>query len=107
MQANIWVHEMVGKKEIRILRPNMPLTEILLQLENSIAFGNSILLENIGNEIDSVFDAILQNKKIKQGGAWKLKMGEKIIDYSPNFKLYMTTKLPNPHYPPEICVKVI
>ena len=33
-------------------------------------------------------------------------MGEKIIDYSPNFKLYMTTKLPNPHYPPEICVKV-
>lgn len=106
MQANIWVHEMVGKKEIRVLRPNMLPTEILFQLENAISFGNSVLLENLGEEIDSIFDGILQNKKIKQGGVWKLKMGEKIIDYAPAFKLYMTTKLSNPHYPPEICVKV-
>ena len=97
---------MVGKKDIRVLRPNMPVNEILFQLENSISFGNSILLENVGEEIDSMFDSILQNKKIKQGGSWKLKMGEKLIDYSPDFKLYMTTKLANPHYPPEICVKV-
>jgi dynein heavy chain len=33
-------------------------------------------------------------------------MGEKVIDYSMDFKFYMTTKLANPHYPPEICVKV-
>ena len=33
-------------------------------------------------------------------------MGEKYIDYSNDFKFYMTTKLSNPHYPPEICVKV-
>ena len=48
IQANIWVHEMVGRKELRVLRPNMPATEILLQLENSISFGNSVLLENVG-----------------------------------------------------------
>ena len=51
-QANIWIHEMVGKKDIRVLRPNMPSTEILLQLENSISFGYNILLENVGEEID-------------------------------------------------------
>jgi len=35
-----------------------------------------------------------------------MKLGEKIIDYSNDFKFFMTTKLSNPHYPPEICVKV-
>ena len=29
-------------------------------------------------------------------------MGEKVIDYSMDFKFYLTTKLANPHYPPEI-----
>ena len=33
-------------------------------------------------------------------------MGEKILDFSNDFRFYMTTKLSNPHYPPEICVKV-
>lgn len=33
-------------------------------------------------------------------------MGEKVIDFSNDFRFYMTTKLANPHYPPEICVKV-
>jgi dynein heavy chain len=35
-----------------------------------------------------------------------MKFGEKMIDYSSDFKFYMTTKLSRPHYPPEICVKV-
>lgn len=28
------------------------------------------------------------------------------MDYDEHFKLYMTTKLPNPHYLPEVCIKV-
>lgn len=28
------------------------------------------------------------------------------MDYDPNFKLYMTTKLSNPHYMPDVCIKV-
>lgn len=28
------------------------------------------------------------------------------MDYTPDFRFYMTTKLGRPHYPPEICVKV-
>ncbi len=28
------------------------------------------------------------------------------MEYDPNFRLYLTTKLRNPHYPPETCVKV-
>merc|ERR1719473_2139141 len=35
-----------------------------------------------------------------------IKLGEATIEYSPKFKFYMTTKLRNPHYLPEVSVKV-
>ena len=28
------------------------------------------------------------------------------VEYDSNFKLYITTKISNPHYLPEICIKV-
>lgn len=59
---------MAGKNDIRILRQNMPLNEVIFQLENSISFGNQVLLENVGEDIDPLFEAVLQNKKVKQGG---------------------------------------
>ena len=34
-----------------------------------------------------------------------LKLGDKEIEYNPNFKFYITTKLSNPHYAPEISTK--
>jgi len=44
--------------------------------------------------------------KIVQGGQVKFKLGEKILDYHKGFRFFLTTKLSNPHYPPEICLKV-
>lgn len=35
-----------------------------------------------------------------------MKIGENEIVYNPEFKFYMTTKLPKPHYLPEISIKV-
>ena len=34
-----------------------------------------------------------------------MKLGDKEIDYNQEFKLYLTTKLGNPHYPPEVSTK--
>lgn len=35
-----------------------------------------------------------------------IRLGENVIEYSSEFKLYITTKLRNPHYLPEIATKV-
>lgn len=34
-----------------------------------------------------------------------LRLGDKELDYSPEFRFYITTKLGNPHYTPEISTK--
>jgi dynein heavy chain len=43
---------------------------------------------------------------IKVGGVQSIRLGDSTVEYDPNFRLYITTKLRNPHYPPETCVKV-
>ena len=35
-----------------------------------------------------------------------IKIGDNIIEYSKGFKLFLTTKLSNPHYTPEITTKI-
>ncbi len=39
-------------------------------------------------------------------GRLLIHLGDSDIDYDPTFRLYMSTKLPNPHYLPEVCIKV-
>lgn len=35
-----------------------------------------------------------------------MRVGNTDIEYDRHFKFYMTTKLANPHYLPEICIQV-
>lgn len=39
-------------------------------------------------------------------GALCIKLGDATVEYSDDFKFYITTKLRNPHYAPELCTKV-
>ena len=39
------------------------------------------------------------------GGAYMIKLGDKEIEYNPEFRFYITTKMSNPHYTPEISTK--
>lgn len=41
-----------------------------------------------------------------QGGSEVIKIGDNVVPYHPDFRFYMTSKLANPHYPPEVSVKV-
>lgn len=64
------------------------------------------MLENVGEELDPAFEPILLQQKVKSGTSWTLRLGDKTISYNENFRFFMTTTLPNPHYAPEMQVKV-
>ena len=69
-------------------------------LERSLANGETVLVENLGEEIEAVLDPVLGRNTIKKGTA--IKLGDKEIEYNSNFRLILHTKLANPHYKPEI-----
>eukprot|EP01041_Mallomonas_annulata_P000971 gene971-1882_t len=78
----------------------------LRTLENGVRFGRWVLLENIGEQLDAALEPLLLQQKFKQGGTEMIKIGDSTIPWNDSFKFFMTTKLTNPHYPPEVCVKV-
>ena len=41
-----------------------------------------------------------------EAGIWQIRLGDSNVNYDHNFNFFMTTKMPNPHYIPEICIKV-
>lgn len=79
---------------------------MLRTLENGVQFGRWVLLENIQETLDAALEPILQQQTFKQGGQDMMKLGDNIIPYNNLFRFFLTTKLSNPHYAPEVQVKV-
>ena len=52
--------------------------------------------------IISVSEPVLLKQTFKKGGQMVLHLGDSDVPYSADFKFYITTKLPNPHYMPEV-----
>lgn len=76
------------------------------RLENCIRFGKWCLIENVGESIDAALEPVLLQQVFKSGGADCIRLGDAVVPYSSDFRLYLTSSLPNPHYPPEVQVKV-
>jgi dynein heavy chain len=49
---------------------------------------------------------VLLKQVFKRGGQNLLRLGDTDVPYSDEFKFLITTKLANPHYMPEVCIKV-
>jgi dynein heavy chain len=102
-QANKWIKNM---EEERIEVSTMTDANLLRALENCIRVGKPLLIEDLREHIEPALEPVLQKAIFKQGGRLLIHLGDSDIDYDPGFKLFMTSKLPNPHYLPEVCIKV-
>lgn len=56
--------------------------------------------------LDASLEPLLLKQTFKQGGALCIRLGDSTVEYSEDFRFYMTTKMRNPHYAPELCTKV-
>jgi dynein heavy chain len=103
-QANRWIKNMEKKSSLQIIK--LSDSDYLRTLENAIQFGTPVLLENVGEELDPVLEPLLGKQTFKQGGSTFIRLGDSTIEWSSDFRFYITTKLRNPHYLPEISTKV-
>eukprot|EP00879_Flechtneria_rotunda_P011225 GHRR01011724.1.p1 GENE.GHRR01011724.1~~GHRR01011724.1.p1 ORF type:complete len:1363 (+),score=486.85 GHRR01011724.1:1838-5926(+) len=103
-QANTWVKNLESHNGLRVMK--LTDSNFLRTLENCIHIGHPCLIEDVGEVLDPALEPVLQRCTFKQGGRLLIRLGDADVDYDPSFKLYITTKLANPHYLPEVCIKV-
>ena len=104
LQANKWIRNKEEENKLAVIK--LSGDDYLRTIENSVQFGTPVLLENVGEELDPSIEPILLKQVFKQGGVMCIRLGDSTIEYSDLFRFYITTKLRNPHYLPEVSVKV-
>lgn len=109
-QALAWIK---NKEHERIARePNMCVTTLqnrILkdQLECTISHGLCLVIENVENEMDPMLDPVLEKAIVMKATTKKMviRIGDTNVEYDERFCLYMTSRLPNPHFSPELSAK--
>lgn len=77
----------------------------LRDLKQAIQNGWVLIVENLGEEVDSVLEPVLMRQVVRRGHNEFVRLAGEDISYDKGFRLYLQTKLSNPHYRPEIAAQ--
>ena len=67
--------------------------------------GKTIIIQGIENEVDPIIDPVLEKQIIRKGKNYMIDVGGTQMDYNASFTLFMTCRLPNPSFSPELSAK--
>nr|CCA21283.1 inner dynein arm heavy chain 1beta putative [Albugo laibachii Nc14]CCA21656.1 dynein heavy chain 2 putative [Albugo laibachii Nc14] len=101
-QANKWIRAMEGPT-LKVVDPGMK--DCLRNLENGIRFGHPVLMQDVFEDLDPSLEPVLSKSIIRIGQREIIRIGDMELDYNRQFRLYLTTRMQNPHYRPEISTK--
>ncbi|XP_037633762.1 dynein heavy chain 10, axonemal [Sebastes umbrosus] len=99
-QALNWIKKKEENNNLKISSFNDP--DFLKQLEMAIKYGFPFLFQDVDEYIDPVIDNVLEKNVKGAEGRQVVTLGDMEVDYDPNFKLYLNTKLSNPKYSPSV-----
>jgi hypothetical protein len=75
---------MERRHKLEVIKPSDP--DLVRKLENAIQFGQPVLLEGVGEELDPCLEPLLLKATFKQGGATCIRLGDSTIEYSDSFR---------------------
>jgi dynein heavy chain len=102
-QGLSWLKKREVKNELVITRLNEKMFR--QKLEDCITFGKPLIIENVEEELDPMLDPVLEKNFVYSGRTKQVILQDKAVDYDDKFKLFITTKLANPHFSPELSAK--
>jgi len=111
MQANRWIRNIEAKKGLTIIKAND--IKLSRALESAMRLGIPFLVEDLGEVLLPALDPVLVRPDVSRSSTSTnskpiiVRFGDQEVEWNTSFRLYCTTTLPNPHYMPEVCIKVV
>lgn len=102
MQANKWIRKMHERDDLLVTK--MSNQNILRVVEQAVRNGKPLLVEDVQETLIPALQPVLSQATFTQGGRLLIRLGDSNVDYDEHFRLYLTSKLANPHYMPEVCI---
>ena len=102
LQGIKWLKQKESHPDRNLQVVRLGQSDMIKKLEGALENGHTILIENIAEALDAVLNPVIQRAVIKRGRKMFIKLGDTEVEFHPNFRLFLHTKLSNPHYPPEI-----
>ena len=93
LQGIAWVKAREAGR-LHVQRLGQP--ELIRNLRGAMAEGSSVLIENIGTQVDAVLQPLLQRAILRKSGRDYISLGDEEAEYSSDFSLFLHTKLSNP-----------
>ena len=84
-QANRWVKNSEKDNKLSVIK--LTDADYMRTLENCVTFGNPLLLENVGEELDPSLEPLLLKQTFKQG-----EKNNRVLEVCENYCFYFSRK---------------
>lgn len=101
-QALEWTQNMHRKLKVADIKD----PKYMLVIEKAVTHGHAVIMPDVGLEIDPSLYPLLEKSFKKILGKMVIQIGAKELEYHNDFKLYITTRISNPNYTPDVSTRV-
>ncbi|TMW55127.1 hypothetical protein Poli38472_013889 [Pythium oligandrum] len=71
-------------------------------VEFCVSEGKALIIDGVDQDVDPMLHPLLDKSFVVKAKARFINLLDRLIEYHDEFQLYLTTRLPNPHFSPEL-----
>ncbi|EPQ07948.1 Dynein heavy chain 6, axonemal [Myotis brandtii] len=98
-QAYHWIRQMEGP---RLQECSIRDSDYIRTIEKAMQTGGSVLLQDLPETLPPSLKAILKKDIYQRRGHSFIRVNDSEIEYNSKFRLYLSTEIDNPHFPPAV-----
>jgi dynein heavy chain 2 len=95
-QATKWLKTHLRDQRLEVV--NQQDSNFTTSLELAVRFGKTLLIQEV-DRIEPVLYPLLRRDLVKQGPRYVVQLGDKMVDYNEQFRLFLSTRNPSPTLP--------
>ncbi|XP_044894140.1 cytoplasmic dynein 2 heavy chain 1 isoform X9 [Felis catus] len=97
-RATEWLKTHLKDSRLEVI--NQQDSNFITALELAVRFGKTLIIQEMDG-VEAVLYPLLRRDLVAQGPRYVIQIGDKIIDYNEEFRLFLSTRNPNPFIPPD------